>query len=171
MGPFPQSGGHTYILLVMDYVPKWIEVVYCEKNDVMTVRKFLKKNILSRFGTARALINDEGGSLQPRNQENFGQSKNSSHKDWVNHLNLALWVAYRTAYKTTIGISPYAFFFEKVFHLPLKLEHKALWAYKKLIFDNHDVGKTRLLQLHELFQEWHSQAYENAKIYKEKMKA
>lgn len=60
MGPFPQSGGHTYILLVMDYVPKWIEVVYCEKNDVMTVRKFLKKNILSRFGTARALINDEG---------------------------------------------------------------------------------------------------------------
>ena len=60
MGPFPQSFGNLYILLAVDYVSKWVEVVACPRNDTNTVVSFLQKNILSRFGTPRTIISDGG---------------------------------------------------------------------------------------------------------------
>ena len=50
IGPFPPSFGNQYILLVVDYVSKWVEAIACPKNDANTVVGFIQKNILSRFG-------------------------------------------------------------------------------------------------------------------------
>jgi hypothetical protein len=50
MGPFPPSFGFLYILVAVDYVLKWIEAIPSRNNDHKTVIKFLKENILSRFG-------------------------------------------------------------------------------------------------------------------------
>ena len=47
MGPFPSSFGNLYILLVVDYVSKWVEATACPKNDANTVVGFLQRNILS----------------------------------------------------------------------------------------------------------------------------
>jgi hypothetical protein len=60
MGPFPPSFGNLYILVAVDYVSKWVEAMACKKNDHRTVVKFLKENVLSRFGTPRAIISDQG---------------------------------------------------------------------------------------------------------------
>ena len=60
MGPFPKSCGNEYILVSIDYVSKWEEVVALPTNDVRVVIKFLKKHIFTRFGTLRALISDGG---------------------------------------------------------------------------------------------------------------
>ena len=60
MGPFPPSFGNLYILLVMDYVSKWVEAIACPRNDVSTVVGFIQRNILSRYGALRTLISDEG---------------------------------------------------------------------------------------------------------------
>nr|GEU32048.1 reverse transcriptase domain-containing protein [Tanacetum cinerariifolium] len=87
---------------------------------------------------------------------------------WSEKLEDALW-AFRTAYKTPIGCTPYELVYEKSCHLPIELEHKAYGDLKHVNFDLKIEGDHRKLQLNEL-NELRDQAYENSLIYKEKTK-
>ena len=60
VGPFPSSFGNMYILLAVDYVCKSVEAIAYPINEVITVVGFIQRNILSRFGAPRTIINDEG---------------------------------------------------------------------------------------------------------------
>ena len=44
MGPFPSSLGNKYILVMVDYVSKWVEAMPTLTNDVRVVKKMLKNN-------------------------------------------------------------------------------------------------------------------------------
>src|ERR1044072_2053823 len=92
----------------------------------------------------------------------------SSRKDCSQKLDDALW-AYRTAYKSPIGLTPFQLIYGKAYHLPVELEHKAYWALKFLNFDLNFAGEHRKIQLHEL-EELRLQAYYSSKLYKEKVK-
>ena len=66
-------------------------------------------------------------------------------------------------------MSPYRIVYEKPCHLPLELEYKAMWAIKKLNCEFQAAKEKRLLQINEL-EELRDEAYDNARIYKEKTK-
>nr|GEZ59110.1 reverse transcriptase domain-containing protein [Tanacetum cinerariifolium] len=87
---------------------------------------------------------------------------------WSDKLENAL-SAFRTAFKTPVGCTPYRLVYGKACHLPLELEHKAFWALKHVNFDLKTAGDHRKLQLNELC-ELRDQAYENSLIYKERTK-
>ncbi|GJY45609.1 reverse transcriptase domain-containing protein, partial [Tanacetum coccineum] len=83
---------------------------------------------------------------------------------WSRKLDDALW-AFRTAYKTPTGTTPYKLIYGKNCHLPFEIEHHAYWALKNYNPDLIAASEKRMFQLHEL-DELRHQAYENSRLYK-----
>ena len=66
-------------------------------------------------------------------------------------------------------MSPNELVYGKACHLPVDLEHNAMWEMKKLKMDWNEAVEQRLNGLNELY-EFRLKAYESSSLYKEKMK-
>ncbi|GJT41560.1 reverse transcriptase domain-containing protein, partial [Tanacetum coccineum] len=170
MGPFPSSRGNKYILVAVDYLSKWVEAKALPTNDARVFAKvMLKYGVTHRLSTAyhpqtSGQVEVSNRGLKRILERTVGENRAS----WSDKLDDALW-AFRTAYKTPIGCTPYKLVYGKACHLPIELEHKAYWALKHANFDLETAGDHRKVQLNEL-NELRDHAYENSLIYKEKTK-
>nr|GEX61807.1 reverse transcriptase domain-containing protein [Tanacetum cinerariifolium] len=167
MGPFSSSRGNKYILVVVDYLSKWVEAIALPTNDAQVV--MLKYEVTHRLSTTyhpqtSGHVEVSNHSLKHILERTVGKNRAS----WSNKLDDALW-AFCTTFKTPIGCTPYKLVYEKACHLLIELEHKAYWALNHCNFDLKSVGDHRKVQLNEL-NELRDQAYENSLIYKEKIK-
>ena len=154
LGPFQKSQDCEYILVVVDYVSKWVEALPCRAAVAKHARKMFHEVIFPHFGTPRMVISDGGSHFidktfraflkelgakhniaTPYHPQTYGQAETSNKhiknilqkmvnemgKGWKNKLPDALW-AYRTAYKTPIGMSPFQLVYGKSCHLSLSIE-------------------------------------------------
>ncbi|GKC80251.1 reverse transcriptase domain-containing protein [Tanacetum coccineum] len=164
MGPFPSSRGNKYILVAVDYLSKWVEAKALPTNDA---RVFAK--VMSKYGVTHRLATayhpQTSGQVEVSNrglkcilERTVGENRAS----WSDKLDEALW-AFRTAFKTPIGCTPYKLVYGKSCHLPIELEYKAYWALKHANFYLKTTGDHLKLQLNEL-NELRDQAYKNSLI-------
>lgn len=63
--------GNKYILVVVGYMSKWIEVVASPTNDTRVVIKLFKNNIFPRFGVSLLIISNDGSHFISRIFDNL----------------------------------------------------------------------------------------------------
>jgi len=85
MGPFPSSFGNLYILLVVDYVSKWIEVKTTRTNDVKVVLDFVRTHIFDRFGIPKAIISDCGTHFCNRSMKALLRKYHVTHQIFITY--------------------------------------------------------------------------------------
>ncbi|GJU64710.1 reverse transcriptase domain-containing protein [Tanacetum coccineum] len=144
-----------------------------EKFPLETLNMFAK--VMLKYGVTHRLSTayhpQTSGQVEVSNRglkRILKRTVGENRASWSDKLDDALW-AFRTAYKTPIGCTPYKLVYGKACHLPIELEHKAYWALKHANFDLETAGDHRKVQLNEL-NELRDHAYENSLIYKEKTK-
>ncbi|KAA3480072.1 Transposon Ty3-I Gag-Pol polyprotein [Gossypium australe] len=122
IGPIPSkaSNGHHFIFVVIDYFTKWVEAASYANVTKLTVSKFLKKEIICRYGMLERIISDNALDLN-----NIMIAEREK-------LPFALY-AYRTSVRTSTWATPFSLVYEMEAVLPIEVEIPSLRVLLKAI--------------------------------------
>nr|GEZ78076.1 reverse transcriptase domain-containing protein [Tanacetum cinerariifolium] len=149
------------------------EILTYEASISWGLTVFTREQVMLKYGITHRLATayhpQTSGQVEVSNRglkRILERTVGENHASWSDKLDDTLW-AFRKAFKTPIGCTPYKLVYGKACHLSIKLEHKAYWALKHANFDLLTAGDHQKVQLNEL-NELCDQAYENSLIYKKK---
>ncbi|GJV60203.1 reverse transcriptase domain-containing protein, partial [Tanacetum coccineum] len=100
---------------------------FCNKIIEKTMKRY---GVSHRFSTSyHPQINGQVENTNRALKRILEKTVKDNPAIWSRKLDDALW-AFRTAYKTSTGTTPYKLIYGKNCHLPFEIEHRAYWALK-----------------------------------------
>ncbi|GJR26618.1 reverse transcriptase domain-containing protein [Tanacetum coccineum] len=138
-----------YLMNKQDAKPRTPRAIISDRGTHSCNDQFAK--VMSKYGVTHHLATayhpQTSGRVEVSNRglkRILERTVGENHASWFDKLDEALW-AFRTAFKTPIGCTPYKLVYGKSCHLPIELEHKAYWALKHANFDLKTTGDHRKL--------------------------
>ncbi|RDY12557.1 Gypsy retrotransposon integrase-like protein 1, partial [Mucuna pruriens] len=141
------SNGHRFILVAIDYFTKWVEATSYSTVTHNVVVKFIKRDIICRYGLLAHIITDNelceqfkichhnsmpyrpkmNGAVEAANKniKKIVQKMMVTYKDWHDMLPYALH-GYRTSVRTSTGATPYSLVYGTEVVLPVEVEIPSL---------------------------------------------
>ncbi|XP_017985369.1 PREDICTED: uncharacterized protein LOC108663961 [Theobroma cacao] len=146
------SNGHRFILVVIDYFTKWVEVASYANVTQKVVCKFIQKEIICRYGLLEMIIIDNASNL---------------NGSMMKELPFALH-AYRTTVRTSTGATPFSLVFGMEVVLPVEVEIPSLRVLKEVQLEEAEWVNARYEQLN-LIEEKRLTALCHGQLYQKRM--
>uniref|UniRef100_A0A2N9IAR1 Uncharacterized protein n=1 Tax=Fagus sylvatica TaxID=28930 RepID=A0A2N9IAR1_FAGSY len=131
VGPLPRApGNRQWLIVATDYFTKWVEAEPLVHITDADSKRFVWKNIITRFGIPRVLVSDNGSQFtserdrrSPPTRHCWTESKNALEKAkgrWVEELPNILWT-YRTTPRCSTGETPFSLTYGVEAVIPLEI--------------------------------------------------
>ncbi|KAK8578866.1 hypothetical protein V6N12_069210 [Hibiscus sabdariffa] len=169
------SNGHRFIFVAIDYFTKWVEAASYASVTRATVVRFLKKEIICRYGMPKKIISDNAKNLNNtaiegaanKNIKKIVAKMAVTYKDWHEKLSFAL-LAYRTSVRTSTGATPFSLVYGIEAVLPIEVEFPSLRVLFELNLEEAEWIQARYDQLN-LIEEKRLKAIQHGMIYQKRM--
>ena len=80
------AGGHGYIIVVVDYVMKWVKVLPTLNNSGETTALFFFNHVVAWFGVPQAIVTDHGSHFRNHMMTKLTAKLGLSHDSSTTYL-------------------------------------------------------------------------------------
>uniref|UniRef100_A0A2N9HMF9 RNA-directed DNA polymerase n=1 Tax=Fagus sylvatica TaxID=28930 RepID=A0A2N9HMF9_FAGSY len=128
VGPLPRAPGNKKFLIVAtDYFTKWVEAEPLAHIRDTDAKRFLWKNVITRFGIPWAVISDNGTQFERQAEvsnkvilDGIKKRLEEAKGKWVEELPSVLWT-HRTTHRRSTGETPFALAYGVEAVIPLEV--------------------------------------------------
>ncbi|XP_026399417.1 uncharacterized protein LOC113295283 [Papaver somniferum] len=165
IGPFPTApGGVKYLLVATDYFTKWVEAVALVRTEAAHVHRFIRENIICRFGVPAMIVSDNGKQFDSETIKSLHEGLHINHNFSTPYYAQSNGQA--TTPRRSTGFSPFTLAYGTEVVLPIKL----LVPTTKTLAEHSGQNTEILSKDKEFLDEVRDEASKRLAIYQQSMK-